>query len=745
MATYDGIIYDLLTPTQTWEDSVFKKQSNLIPKIFDMWYQFLDTVYSPEIVVSGGSSFFSDLSFALLNGQILEVADYAPLAEIKEDGGIYTGGKCDVVYNNALKQVRCRIKSGQTVGGNEYIYFRWRWDNASGRYRDVGFYQFDYDYSVYYKTGNWFRETEIDGTTYESNNSINTTVPSAIRDKCNEDVSYPATNVYDLNSATEWRHGAAEDHFIVLDMSAGKRVGAVDIYYTGVKGNTWTVKVEVAVPTHPGLRANSSGCSSFVLQDSDATFQTWGIGTNDGIYNVTQGVVEAVTGVSSETSLTTDQLAVGDYNNDYYEIHRFTTAASGVSISGSAGWKHIPFNIVDNVRFVRITIASTDGAGDPGLYDFGEVQVSTFLHKTVPVKGLRWEVLWYDSAAPHTSDGFEFLDIRNAKVTRYEEIGNGEATIPLYFPNIDTYDSVWLDAVLPFYPCYSVDFPEGIDVGVQLSFSDDGAAWTNFAGPGGFSTTYFRMSPNYNGNGTRFIDVPGGITGYYVKWKFFLFSDGRDTPILDWFSIFAWLFNYQKELTTIASTHPSYGSASPVMNVPIDLKLSTVYSRLINFPSGVELTPVDLLLTHSLAGVHIDLFSGIDRYAKFWLSVSTWLESVVGQVVSGYVRDQNENIILNGFKVVITSTYAFGLDSMGTVDPPTGFYQLFIKSTIYDNRWLMAALNTGKTFDIAYRKYGLPDLIDGTAPLVSPQDLHFWVPSQICGKSVAYVGSLVTY
>jgi len=37
-----------------------------------------------------------------------------------------------------------------------------------------------------------------------------------------------------------------------------------------------------------------------------------------------------------------------------------------------------------------------------------------------------------------------------------------------------------------------------------------------------------------------------------------------------------------------------------------------------------------------------------------------------GQVLSGYVRDQNENIIA-GIKVIITSTYSIGLDQMGTV------------------------------------------------------------------------------
>jgi hypothetical protein len=164
-----------------------------------------------------------------------------------------------------------------------------------------------------------------------------------------------------------------------------------------------------------------------------------------------------------------------------------------------------------------------------------------------------------------------------------------------------------------------------------------------------------------------------------------------------------------------------------------------------DFPAGYVLDMVDLLISEAKDPVHMDILSGIERWLIYYTVFSSWLESVVGQVIQGYARDQNEAIILNGFKVVITSTYTFGLDSMGSVNPDTGWYELFVKSTIYDNRWLMATLNTGKTFDVAYRKYGTPALLDGTTQLASPQDLHFWKPDAICGKSVAFVGSLVTY
>lgn len=130
--------------------------------------------------------------------------------------------------------------------------------------------------------------------------------------------------------------------------------------------------------------------------------------------------------------------------------------------------------------------------------------------------------------------------------------------------------------------------------------------------------------------------------------------------------------------------------------------------------------------------------------AKFFELAPTWLESIVGQVLSGYARDQNENIIKNGLKIIITSTYAEGRDQMGAVNPVTGFFQVFVKNTKYDDRYLTVMLS-GKTYNVTYKKYGNPALIDGTGTVPSPQDLHFWKPDQICGKSVAYVGSQVTY
>ncbi|WP_462273391.1 hypothetical protein [Methanohalophilus sp.] len=41
--------------------------------------------------------------------------------------------------------------------------------------------------------------------------------------------------------------------------------------------------------------------------------------------------------------------------------------------------------------------------------------------------------------------------------------------------------------------------------------------------------------------------------------------------------------------------------------------------------------------------------------------VPNWSESVVGVVMSGYVRDQHGGIVYNGLKVILESTYVFDI------------------------------------------------------------------------------------
>jgi hypothetical protein len=132
------------------------------------------------------------------------------------------------------------------------------------------------------------------------------------------------------------------------------------------------------------------------------------------------------------------------------------------------------------------------------------------------------------------------------------------------------------------------------------------------------------------------------------------------------------------------------------------------------------------------------------RITRFGLKQTKRCDQAMTKIKSSTNKRQTSSVV-NEKALLLLNKHAEKSGGEIIPYPATGFFELFVKSTKYDNRWLIAQLNTGKTFDIAYRKYGLPGLLDGTTTLASPQDLHFWVPSQICGKSVAYVGSLVTY
>ncbi len=100
-----------------------------------------------------------------------------------------------------------------------------------------------------------------------------------------------------------------------------------------------------------------------------------------------------------------------------------------------------------------------------------------------------------------------------------------------------------------------------------------------------------------------------------------------------------------------------------------------------------------------------ETMSGRLSNAKKILFSKAWLESLVGQVVSGHVRDQDNSLLQNAFKVMLTSSFSFGKDIMGDVDPQTAVYQVFMKDTIYDRSFLLVNDPNLKK-DLLYRQYG---------------------------------------
>lgn len=407
-------------------------------------------------------------------------------------------------------------------------------------------------------------------------------------------------------------------------------------------------------------------------------------------------------------------------------------------ISGAAGvWKEQQFIPVTK-RYIKIEIDPYNTADD--LDDFMETQFYLFEHQTLSFKSHAFEMRLRCSTTG-TTTGAEYIDIRNILITRYKAEGSVTSNFIVPVPNIEIYDEIQM----------LITKPAGSDLRLQLAFSDNGFIWSDYRGSDGTSLTYYTFSG-------QAITLPAGYTGYYYKWKAILYSDGRETPVFDGLTIWEFVKIQARELLLEKELSDFYPDANPLIDSPIMLR--TLNPRETAGypapPAGGSFAPDTLsgnnynaLQKYSIWVVGVDAdwlqdtLSGRTFIRRLILLVATFSETVVGQVLSGYVRDQNDTII-PGTKVIITSTYSIGLDQMGTVNPDTGFYQVFVKNTKYDGRSVIVAVE-GKSFGVSYTKYGAPDLLDGTTKLASPQDLYFWKPDAICGKSVAFVGSLVTY
>ena len=106
----------------------------------------------------------------------------------------------------------------------------------------------------------------------------------------------------------------------------------------------------------------------------------------------------------------------------------------------------------------------------------------------------------------------------------------------------------------------------------------------------------------------------------------------------------------------------------------------------------------------------------------------SWLESVVGQVLSGYVTNTQNQIIKNAISLIMmstaqTETAPGGASILGEVDANTGLYQAFLKKLIYDKRYILIHVSAGKT--VALEGAGVPAVVDGTKQLPIPYNLQF--------------------
>lgn len=113
----------------------------------------------------------------------------------------------------------------------------------------------------------------------------------------------------------------------------------------------------------------------------------------------------------------------------------------------------------------------------------------------------------------------------------------------------------------------------------------------------------------------------------------------------------------------------------------------------------------------------------------------SWLESIVGQVVSGYITNTNGEMIYNAIKLVLISPTAStqqpaGISDVLPVDPNTGLYQAFIKNVVYTDRYVIIQAGVGKYTSLVGG--GTPYAINGSQTLPIPYNLQFECPTIEC-------------
>lgn len=152
------------------------------------------------------------------------------------------------------------------------------------------------------------------------------------------------------------------------------------------------------------------------------------------------------------------------------------------------------------------------------------------------------------------------------------------------------------------------------------------------------------------------------------------------------------------------------------------------------YPSPPQIPPLECT-----EGTFIqESLSGRQFLAKRFAFLKTWLESVVGQVVSGYVQNLSGDTIRNAFSLIVISTTSSdtspgGSSLVANVNPDTGLYQAFFKSMIYDKRYIIIKIGIK---NIVLEGAGIPTFIDGSQKLEIPYNLQFACPVIDCDFNI---------
>ena len=361
------------------------------------------------------------------------------------------------------------------------------------------------------------------------------------------------------------------------------------------------------------------------------------------------------------------------------------------------------FELLDNNGTVVWSKTSTGG-------------VITGIGQIVSFKSLSWEFRLRCNTNYTTSTSTTYhAQVSNIKIERYKDIGTVELSNAKQAQNINTYERIE----------YSTLNPQGTNVNTQLSFSDDNVSYSTFSGYDGTPATY------YNNNITNKITVPYGYVGNYYKWKLTVTSDGRESP--SFYSLIIDIYTKNIFRPLDLSKQSSYATPNPGMTVPIPLNISNIVAFTdISYDNGAVCKAIHLIRSDIIQW--LDFFGPRILYGKSISVLKAYLESIVGQVVSGYIVNMNNDIIKNAISIMIMSTGKNDLNQVGNVNPDTGFYQIFVKNTIYDERYVIIQLGINK--GLALNGAGIPPVIDGSQKLDIPYNIQFACPTIDCDFSI---------
>lgn len=193
-----------------------------------------------------------------------------------------------------------------------------------------------------------------------------------------------------------------------------------------------------------------------------------------------------------------------------------------------------------------------------------------------------------------------------------------------------------------------------------------------------------------------------------------------------------------------SSTIPTLWYADPTIPVPFQIAKSSITAWLPDtIVDRLTITKTFNLADELGARKEIvewipELISGRDFTGKTIFFFKSWIESVVGQVLSGYVQNVSGDVIKNAFSMILisppTDTNPSGVTATADVNPDNGLYQAFLKKVIYDKRYIIVKLGIK---NIALEGAGTPEVIDGNQQLPIPYNLQFACPVKNCDFTVA--------